>query len=82
MRGFVSVVYFFCPPPPPAPFAPSLFSSVYFSPSFLQSPSFVKVRPERGPVSGGTRLTVTGRHLDAGSSVSVFIEKEECLFVK
>uniref|UniRef100_A0A7N8WZ62 Plexin A3 n=1 Tax=Mastacembelus armatus TaxID=205130 RepID=A0A7N8WZ62_9TELE len=46
------------------------------------SPSFSRVRPERGPVSGGTRLTVTGRHLDAGSTVTVYIDKEECLFVK
>uniref|UniRef100_A0A3Q2XEH6 Plexin-A3 n=1 Tax=Hippocampus comes TaxID=109280 RepID=A0A3Q2XEH6_HIPCM len=46
------------------------------------SPSLSNVRPERGPVSGGTRLTVTGRNLDAGSSVSVFIDKDECLFVK
>ncbi|KAG7224369.1 hypothetical protein INR49_004711 [Caranx melampygus] len=46
------------------------------------SPSFSRVRPEKGPVSGGTRLTVTGRHLDAGSTVTVFIDKEECLFVK
>uniref|UniRef100_A0A3B3ZTW5 Plexin-A3 n=1 Tax=Periophthalmus magnuspinnatus TaxID=409849 RepID=A0A3B3ZTW5_9GOBI len=46
------------------------------------SPSFSRVRPEMGPVSGGTRLTVTGRHLDAGSAVTVYIHKEECLFVK
>uniref|UniRef100_A0A3Q0RGV9 Plexin A3 n=1 Tax=Amphilophus citrinellus TaxID=61819 RepID=A0A3Q0RGV9_AMPCI len=46
------------------------------------SPSFSRVHPEKGPVSGGTRLTVTGRHLNAGSSVSVYINKEECLFVK
>uniref|UniRef100_A0A671TI96 Plexin-A3 n=1 Tax=Sparus aurata TaxID=8175 RepID=A0A671TI96_SPAAU len=46
------------------------------------SPSFARVRPEKGPVSGGTRLTVTGRHLDAGSTVTVYIDKEECLFVK
>uniref|UniRef100_A0A3B5AQ86 Plexin A3 n=1 Tax=Stegastes partitus TaxID=144197 RepID=A0A3B5AQ86_9TELE len=46
------------------------------------SPSFSRVRPEKGPVSGGTRLTVTGRHLDAGSTVTVYIDKEECLFVK
>ncbi|TMS16024.1 hypothetical protein E3U43_013317 [Larimichthys crocea] len=46
------------------------------------SPSFNRVRPEKGPVSGGTRLTVTGRHLDAGSTVTVYINMEECLFVK
>uniref|UniRef100_A0A674PF06 Plexin-A3 n=1 Tax=Takifugu rubripes TaxID=31033 RepID=A0A674PF06_TAKRU len=45
-------------------------------------PSFSRVHPEKGPVSGGTRLTITGRHLDAGSTVSVYINKEECLFVK
>lgn len=59
---------------------PSSSSSLPLLP--LQSPSFARVRPDRGPVSGGTRLTVTGRHLDAGSSVNVFIDKEECLFVK
>ncbi|KAF3861043.1 hypothetical protein F7725_001298 [Dissostichus mawsoni] len=48
----------------------------------IGSPSFTRLRPEKGPVSGGTRLTVTGRHVDAGSSVTVFIDKEECLFVK
>ncbi|KAM3872282.1 LOW QUALITY PROTEIN: plexin A3 [Diretmus argenteus] len=46
------------------------------------SPTFNRVRPEKGPVSGGTRLTVSGRHLDAGSTVTVYIDKEECLFVK
>lgn len=50
--------------------------------SFLQSPSFTRVRPLTGPISGGTRLTVMGRHLDAGSAVTVFMDKEECLFVK
>lgn len=54
----------------------------YIHPPPLQSPSFSRVRPEKGPVSGGTRLTVTGRHLDAGSTVTVYIDKEECLFVK
>lgn len=48
----------------------------------LQSPTFSRVHPEKGPVSGGTRLTVMGRHLNAGSSVTVYINKEECLFVK
>uniref|UniRef100_A0A8C6PW23 Plexin A3 n=1 Tax=Nothobranchius furzeri TaxID=105023 RepID=A0A8C6PW23_NOTFU len=46
------------------------------------SPSFTRIRPVRGPVSGGTRLTVIGRHLDAGSAVVIYIDKEECLFVK
>uniref|UniRef100_A0A3Q4GZY2 Plexin A3 n=1 Tax=Neolamprologus brichardi TaxID=32507 RepID=A0A3Q4GZY2_NEOBR len=46
------------------------------------SPTFSRVHPEKGPVSGGTRLTVMGRHLNAGSSVTVYINKEECLFVK
>uniref|UniRef100_A0A8C1W8H3 Plexin A3 n=1 Tax=Cyprinus carpio TaxID=7962 RepID=A0A8C1W8H3_CYPCA len=46
------------------------------------TPSFNRVRPEKGPVSGGTRLTISGRHLDAGSSVTVFLAQEECLFVR
>ncbi|XP_046895788.1 plexin A3 [Hypomesus transpacificus] len=46
------------------------------------TPTLTHVRPERGPVSGGTRLTVAGIHLEAGSNVRVFIAQEECLFVK
>ncbi|CDQ99181.1 unnamed protein product [Oncorhynchus mykiss] len=46
------------------------------------TPSFNHVHPEKGPVSGGTRLTISGHHLDAGSTVTVFIAQEECLFVK
>ncbi|TRY72813.1 hypothetical protein DNTS_009514 [Danionella cerebrum] len=46
------------------------------------TPSFGRVRPEKGPVSGGTRLTISGRHLDAGSAVTVFLAQEECLFVR
>ncbi|XP_035377715.1 plexin A3 isoform X2 [Electrophorus electricus] len=46
------------------------------------APSIGQVWPEKGPVSGGTRLTVTGRHLDAGSSVTVFLAQEECRFIK
>uniref|UniRef100_A0A8C1I478 Plexin A3 n=1 Tax=Cyprinus carpio carpio TaxID=630221 RepID=A0A8C1I478_CYPCA len=45
------------------------------------TPSFNRVRPEKGPVSGGTRLTISGRHLDAGSAVTVFLAQEECLFI-
>ncbi|KAK1801071.1 hypothetical protein P4O66_022778 [Electrophorus voltai] len=48
----------------------------------IQAPSIGQVWPEKGPVSGGTRLTVTGRHLDAGSSVTVFLAQEECRFIK
>ncbi|KAG9332705.1 hypothetical protein JZ751_014804 [Albula glossodonta] len=47
-----------------------------------QTPSFNKVHPEKGPVSGGTRLTVSGKHLDAGSAVTVFLGQGECLFVR
>uniref|UniRef100_A0AAR2LBR8 Sema domain-containing protein n=1 Tax=Pygocentrus nattereri TaxID=42514 RepID=A0AAR2LBR8_PYGNA len=46
------------------------------------TPSFNRVRPEKGPVSGGTRLTISGRNLDAGSAVTVFLAQEKCLFVR
>lgn len=47
-----------------------------------QTPSFSRVQPDKGPVSGGTRLTVSGRHLDAGSAVTVFLAQEPCAFVR
>uniref|UniRef100_A0A4W3KHB7 Plexin-A1 n=1 Tax=Callorhinchus milii TaxID=7868 RepID=A0A4W3KHB7_CALMI len=37
------------------------------------TPMFSKVRPAQGPVSGGSRVTIVGNHLNAGSSVTVFI---------
>uniref|UniRef100_A0A8B9LPK5 Plexin A3 n=1 Tax=Astyanax mexicanus TaxID=7994 RepID=A0A8B9LPK5_ASTMX len=46
------------------------------------TPIFNRMRPEKGPVSGGTRLTISGRNLDAGSAVTVFLAQEKCLFVR
>ncbi|XP_058873044.1 LOW QUALITY PROTEIN: plexin A3-like [Acipenser ruthenus] len=46
------------------------------------TPLFNKVRPDRGPLSGGTRLTVAGRQLDAGSLVTVFLGQGECHFIR
>ncbi|KAK2841359.1 hypothetical protein Q7C36_012938 [Tachysurus vachellii] len=46
------------------------------------TPSFNRVQPDKGPVSGGTRLTISGRHLDAGSAVTVFLAQEPCVFVR
>ncbi|KPP66254.1 hypothetical protein Z043_115266 [Scleropages formosus] len=48
----------------------------------LQVPSFSRVHPEKGPVSGGTRLTILGKNLGAGSTVTVFLGQGECLFVR
>uniref|UniRef100_UPI00398EBA51 LOW QUALITY PROTEIN: plexin A3-like n=1 Tax=Pristiophorus japonicus TaxID=55135 RepID=UPI00398EBA51 len=46
------------------------------------TPSFGKVRPGSGPASGGTRLTIFGRNLDAGSSVKASVGGGECQFVR
>ncbi|XP_031206792.1 plexin-A3 [Mastomys coucha] len=45
-------------------------------------PSFDHVSPTRGPASGGTRLTISGTSLDAGSRVTVIIRDGECQFVR
>uniref|UniRef100_A0A672MRH4 Plexin-A2 n=1 Tax=Sinocyclocheilus grahami TaxID=75366 RepID=A0A672MRH4_SINGR len=39
---------------------------------FLQMPSVKGLSPSRGPESGGTKVTIMGENLGAGSSVSVF----------
>ncbi|KAL7891551.1 hypothetical protein AOLI_G00010270, partial [Acnodon oligacanthus] len=44
------------------------------------SPYFTRVVPTRGPVSGGTRITIHGSHLNAGSAVSVKIGLNTCHF--
>ncbi|OWK13987.1 hypothetical protein Celaphus_00000288 [Cervus elaphus hippelaphus] len=46
------------------------------------TPTFDRVSPSRGPASGGTRLTISGRALDAGSRVMVTVRDGECQFIR
>ncbi|XP_056293338.1 plexin-A1-like [Pseudoliparis swirei] len=46
------------------------------------SPYFTRVVPSTGPLSGGTRITIEGSHLDAGSAVFVKIGLHACRFEK
>ncbi|KAM9312690.1 plexin-A4 [Gastrophryne carolinensis] len=39
-----------------------------------------KLEPSRGPVSGGTPVTITGTNLGAGSSVKVMFGGQPCIF--
>lgn len=34
--------------------------------------------PAQGPVSGGTRINITGQHLGIGSTRSVFLRQQKC----
>lgn len=38
------------------------------------------LKPSRGPMSGGTQVTITGSNLNAGSNVVVMFGKQPCLF--
>ncbi|KAB0399439.1 hypothetical protein E2I00_006224 [Balaenoptera physalus] len=38
------------------------------------------LKPSRGPMSGGTQVTITGTNLNAGSNVVVMFGKQPCLF--
>ncbi|XP_018581159.1 plexin-A1-like [Scleropages formosus] len=44
------------------------------------TPFFTRVQPSHGPLSGGTRITIEGEHLNAGSAVSVKIDLNPCRF--
>uniref|UniRef100_G3U6R3 Plexin-A3 n=1 Tax=Loxodonta africana TaxID=9785 RepID=G3U6R3_LOXAF len=46
------------------------------------TPTFHRVSPGRGPAAGGTRLTIAGSSLDAGSRVTVTVRDGECQFVR
>ncbi|XP_024601969.1 plexin-A3 [Neophocaena asiaeorientalis asiaeorientalis] len=46
------------------------------------TPTFDRVSPSRGPASGGTRITISGHSLDAGSRVTVTVRDGECQFVR
>ncbi|XP_031423733.1 macrophage-stimulating protein receptor [Clupea harengus] len=42
------------------------------------TPDITAVHPDYGPVDGGTRITVTGPHLDAGKTRRVTLDGEAC----
>uniref|UniRef100_A0A8V5HIX8 Plexin-A1 n=1 Tax=Melopsittacus undulatus TaxID=13146 RepID=A0A8V5HIX8_MELUD len=44
------------------------------------TPTFSRVIPARGPLSGGTWIAIEGSHLNAGSNVSVTIGGRPCAF--
>ncbi|XP_065264746.1 plexin-A1 isoform X1 [Emys orbicularis] len=44
------------------------------------TPTFYRVTPARGPLSGGTWISIEGNHLNAGSDVTVTIGGRPCVF--
>uniref|UniRef100_A0A8C5SVG7 Plexin A3 n=1 Tax=Laticauda laticaudata TaxID=8630 RepID=A0A8C5SVG7_LATLA len=58
------------PDPPPGP--------VELCVGDCSTPSYFGVDPERGPTSGGTKISLLGNHLDAGSNVTVAIRGAPC----
>ncbi|KAM9786114.1 plexin-A1-like [Neosynchiropus ocellatus] len=44
------------------------------------TPFFSSIQPSQGPISGGTRVTIEGSYLNAGSYVSVSIGSQPCHF--
>ncbi|XP_061779596.1 macrophage-stimulating protein receptor-like [Nerophis lumbriciformis] len=44
----------------------------------LVEPSITQIKPEHGPVFGGTLVTLTGRYLDSGMQREAFIADKKC----
>uniref|UniRef100_A0A8C8FQI0 Plexin-A1 n=1 Tax=Oncorhynchus tshawytscha TaxID=74940 RepID=A0A8C8FQI0_ONCTS len=67
-----------------SPLSPTPPTSALYLPRPLSvyTPFFTRVLPAQGPLSGGTRITIEGNHLNAGSSVSVNIGRHLCHFKK
>jgi len=55
-----------------------------FQHNFLSSQTLTlsDLKPKRGPVSGGTQVTITGNNLNAGSHVIVTFGRQPCLFYR
>uniref|UniRef100_A0A8B9C2F6 Plexin A4 n=1 Tax=Anser brachyrhynchus TaxID=132585 RepID=A0A8B9C2F6_9AVES len=51
-------------------------------PLLLQTLTLTDLKPKRGPVSGGTQVTITGNNLNAGSNVIVTFGRQPCLFYR
>lgn len=41
-------------------------------------PQIVGLIPEKGPVSGGTRVVISGEYMNAGSNITAFFNDHEC----
>uniref|UniRef100_A0A8C2KAZ3 Plexin A4 n=1 Tax=Cyprinus carpio TaxID=7962 RepID=A0A8C2KAZ3_CYPCA len=52
-------------------------SSKYY---YFVIPRLLSLKPNRGPVSGGTIVNITGSNLDAGSNVSVMLKDQKCTY--
>lgn len=44
-------------------------------------PKIKSISPVMGPMNGGTRLTIYGEHLNAGSDVQAFVENIPCQII-
>lgn len=49
-----------------------------FQKLLLQIPNITEIQPNYGPRIGGTLITVTGPHLDAGKTRKVTLNDEPC----
>uniref|UniRef100_A0A672LKU0 Plexin-A4-like n=1 Tax=Sinocyclocheilus grahami TaxID=75366 RepID=A0A672LKU0_SINGR len=52
-------------------------SSKYY---YFVIPRLSSLKPNRGPVSGGTIVNITGSNLDAGSNVSIMFKDQKCTY--
>ncbi|XP_043572172.1 plexin-A2 [Chiloscyllium plagiosum] len=52
------------------------------STTYWEKPSLEDLKPNRGPESGGTMVTITGRYLGAGSNVNVLFGNQTCEFYR
>ncbi|XP_039617291.1 plexin-A4 [Polypterus senegalus] len=43
-------------------------------------PNLLDLKPSRGPMSGGTTVTITGSNLDAGSKVQIMFKDQMCIY--
>ncbi|KAK1161494.1 plexin-A1-like isoform X1 [Acipenser oxyrinchus oxyrinchus] len=58
------------------------YKAVSPKPFTFVTPNFYRVNPPRGPLSGGTQITIEGNYLNAGSTVTANIGLHPCRFVR
>lgn len=47
-------------------------------PLYNQEPSITEIKPDYGPVFGGTMVTLTGRYLNSGMKIDVLFADKKC----
>jgi len=55
---------------------------IIYSFVLVKDPKLVDMSPRKGPIAGGTKVVISGQHLDAGTDINIRIGQTSCTNIK